>query len=354
MFKTAAILVSAICFALPAMAQEKEPPVPKNTIDCRQFKKTGSQEWIEVGTAVFDLGSIGDIHLSDQPVTPRAFKFGGIDLYPVLEQKCGAAANFNRGNSAQAKGEYGKAIAEYNEALRLDPKLVGATVQRVFALQRLVNQASSKTAAPEPVASEQTAAVPKPDLEQDKVVPAPAQTHTQANINELVSSAEKEIIKSGSESGSCGNRTSVYVADGLTGAENGRDLIEIVFDKQANDEEKHSEFVMRAFRDNKPEWSYRGKTGQKNDLMYLVFTPVNNKAKRSFGSYIFATAHSTTKKPVMLALNYIRPNRNGTGEPILYLSGLRTLFASKENRFKLEGKPPVGSLPEAFYFDRCE
>ena len=67
---------------MSAVAQDKEPALPKNTINCKQFKKTGPQEWIEVGTAVFDLGAINDINLTDQPVTPGYFKFGGIDLYP--------------------------------------------------------------------------------------------------------------------------------------------------------------------------------------------------------------------------------------------------------------------------------
>ena len=53
---------------------------------------------------------------------------------------------------------------------------------------------------------------------------------------------------------------------------------------------------------------------------------------------------------------FIKPNRDGTGEPILYLSGLQALFASKEaiRRLKIEGKTPAELLPEAFYFDRCE
>ena len=96
MFRQILIFVSAIGFWMPAVAQDKVSALPKNTLDCKQFKRTGPKEWIEVGTAVFDLGSIKDITLTDQPVTPGYFKFGGIDLYPVLEGKCGDPASNTR------------------------------------------------------------------------------------------------------------------------------------------------------------------------------------------------------------------------------------------------------------------
>src|SRR5580704_10109714 len=41
-----------------------------------------------------------------------------------------AGAFYDRGYVWQAKGEYDKAIADYNEAIRLDPKLVRAFVNR--------------------------------------------------------------------------------------------------------------------------------------------------------------------------------------------------------------------------------
>ena len=89
MFRQALIFISAVGFSMPAVAQDNVSALPKNTVDCKQFKRTGPKEWIEIGTAVFDLGGIKDINLTDQPVTPGYFKFGGIDLYPVLEGKCG-------------------------------------------------------------------------------------------------------------------------------------------------------------------------------------------------------------------------------------------------------------------------
>jgi hypothetical protein len=289
MLRTEAILIAAIGFALPASAQNREVQLAENTIDCRQFKKTGPQEWIEVGVAVFDLGRIKDIHLTDQPVTPGFFKFGGVDVYPVLEQKCGAAASFN---VAQTESASDNAVTDY-----------------------------------------------KPP---------------QATINALVPMPENEIVKSQSESTSCGDRKSVYVADGLTEAEGVRDLIEVVFNKNIDDAERSglaSDFIISGYKNNKIEWVYRGK--QVRDR--FTFTPVQVKRERTFLQSIFAPVRVRRQIPVILAIDYIKPNRNGTGDAILYVSGLRTLFASKEShRFKFEGKRPSEALPEAFYFDRCE
>jgi hypothetical protein len=363
MFKTTAIFISIIGFVIPAIAQEKEQRLPENTIDCRQFKKTGPQEWSEVGTPVFDLGAIKDINLTGQPVTPRYFKFGGIDLYTVIEQKCGAGAYFYRANAAQAKGDYESAIAEYNEGLRRDPNLAGAAIQRVFALQRLAKRPAPDMAAQAPVALEQAAAAPKKEPEQDKSAsatnqPAPQeqasdQPAPQEPVNKAVPTKENEIVFLGSAP--CGDRKSVYIADGLGDPEGGRGMIEIVYNNNLDDEGRtspQSEFVIREYRGDKLEWSYTGKNARGR----FMFTPVPIKQGQNFDGYMLTTqVHYTRPRPVVLTLNYVKPNRNGTGEPILYIAGLRTLF-SKENpyRFKFEGKRPLEYLPEAFYFDRCE
>lgn len=300
MFRTAAMFISVIGFAMPAIAQDKEPGLPENTIDCKQFKRTGPQEWIEAGTAVFDLGKIKDINLTNQPVTPRYFKFGGFDLYTVVEQKCGAAADSNPG---------------------------GATAQA-------------------PASSEQ-AAVPKPELKQDKSEPVSLQMPTQANMEAV---PVLEVVKRQSESTSCGDKKSIYVADGFAGAEVDGGLIEIVFNKEIT--ASHTDFIIREFRKNKFEWIYKGMKVQEN----FMFTPAHARQEKKFSPLIFTPVHFSREKPVVLTLNYVRPNRNGTGEAILFLSGLRALFASKENvhRYRFEGNLPSQPLPEAFYFDRCE
>ena len=309
MFGTAAMFISVIGFAIPAIAQDKEPRLPENTINCKQFKKTGAQEWTEVGTAVFDLGKINDINLTNQPVTPRYYKFDGVDLFDVVEQKCGAVAPSNQGNATASA----------------------------------------------PITLEQGAAGPKTELEPDKSASTFAQTPAQANISEVIPISENKIVKAQSESASCGERKSVYVADGLAGAEGVRASIQIAFNNKMNNYEKsstQSEFLITKHSINKVEWTYKGRLARGS----LIFDPVQFRQEKTLTRFTFTPVHLTRQKPVMLPLNYIKPNRDGTGEAILYLSGLRALFASKESvrRFKFEGNRPSELLPEAFYFDRCE
>ncbi len=373
MFRTAALLISFAGFVVPAIAQDKEARLPHNTIDCKQFKKTGPQEWIEVGTAVFDLGGIRDINITDQPVTPRYFKFGGYDLYTVVDQKCGAIANYYRGNAAQAKGDYHKAIVEYNEALRLNPGLESAAIQRVIALGRLTQQPASNTATDIPIKLGMDAIVPRTELEQEKreptpapaktpaptpaqaqtPAPAPAQMTTPAQIKEAVSALEGKSARKSSQDMSCADGKSVYAANALTEGNDVPARVEVVFKNNANDDDRngsHSEFVIREYRDNRLDWAYRGKQAEGR----LIFTPLAARQTTFLGRPIYTPVHFGRQRPVVLALSYIKPNRDGTGDAILYLSGLRSLFASGSHRFKFEGKRPSESLPEAYYFDRCE
>ncbi len=372
MFRTAAIFISVVGFVVPAIAQDKEQRLPQNTIDCKQFKKSGPQEWIEVGTAVFDLGGIRDINLTGQPVTPRYFKFGGFDLYTVVEQKCGASAYFYRGNAAQAKGDFHKAIVDYNEALRLDPRSESATIQRVIALGRLTKLPALNSATDEPEKLGLNAIAPKTELAQDKSAQAPtqaaapaptqtpapatpAQTATPAQIREAVSALEGKHLKNSTDVPCRRDGKSIYIADALPEGKGGGSRIEIVLNNNENDSERsgpNSEFLIREYKNNELEWAYRGKHAQER----FIFTPLSARQPRFLGRPIFTPVHLSRPRPVILATSYIKPNRDGTGEAILYVSGLRALFASKENasRFKFEGKRPSEPLPEAFYFNRCE
>jgi tetratricopeptide (TPR) repeat protein len=258
MIRPALIFIVATGFALPAAGQDKDARLPENTIDCKQFKKSGPQEWMEVETAIFDLGKIPDIHLTNQPVKPRSFKFGGIDLYPVLEAKCGAAAYFAQGkedrangnydaalanfdqaillnrNFAEAydsrgevhasKGDYTRAIADYNEALRLDLKLESAANHRTIAAEKLAQETGSEVpaepklnlagavAAPEkepaPGAEPKQPKEPEPKETQlaSATIPEPANGSGQASKDQNVSITKESDAssKSQAESRPCG------------------------------------------------------------------------------------------------------------------------------------------------------
>ncbi len=295
MFRQVLIFISAIGFSMPAVAQDKVLAVPKNTIDCKQFKRTGPKEWIEVGTAVFDLGEIKDITLTDQPVTPGYFKFGGIDLYPVLEGKCGDHASDPAPVQQPALMAAGPILKE-----ELDPSRDAAKTGQ------LPVQAGKDQGAPTSVSR-------KADLESER------------------------------ESGTCPSKKLVYAANGPGGIESDASVIELILESEHKEDLEtaaNSEFEIREYRNNQVGWTYKGKFLQKETSSRFDF-PLFQPRKR---------------KPARLEPHYIKPNRDGTGEPILYVAGLHKLSASKKNgrAAKIEGKRPPEVLPEVFYFDRCE
>ena len=295
MLRQALIFISAIGFSAPAIAQDKETTLPKNTIDCRQFKKTGSQQWVEVGTAVFDLGDITDINLTDQPITPGYFKFGGIELYAVLEAKCGAPAS--------------------NIAATPKATLVAGD------------------------------AAPKEELAPNRDAPEAAQIPEQTAQDGGAPTAENkdDNLKSQLENRPCPANRLVYAANGIGDVEGGASVIEIVFESKHKEDLEtavSSEFEIREYRNNQIDRTYKGKFLQ----------------KISSSRFDFPFLQSRMRRPVSLEPHYIKPNRDGTGEPILYVAGLHKLFASKKTgrASKSEGKRPTEVLPEVFYFDRCE
>ena len=295
MFRQVLIFISAIGFLMPAVAQDKVSALPKNTVDCKQFKRTGPKEWIEVGTAVFDLGEIKDINLTDQPVTPGYFKFGGIDLYPVLEGKCGDHASNTAPVPQPALMAAGPILKE-----ELDPSRDAATAGQ------LPVQPGKDQGAPTSVSR-------KADLESER------------------------------ESGSCPSKKLVYAANGPGGIESDASVIELIFESEHKEDLEtavNSEFEIREYRNNQVGWTYKGKFLQKETPSRFEF-PLFQPRKR---------------KPVLLEPHYIKPNRDGTGEPILYVAGLHKLSSSKKNRrtAKIEGQRTPEVLPEVFYFDRCE
>jgi hypothetical protein len=308
MLRQALIFISAIGFSAPAIAQDKETTLPKNTIDCRQFKKTGSQQWMEVGTAVFDLGDITDINLTDQPVTPGYFRFGGIELYPVLEAKCGVPAS----NIAAA------------------PQATSAAVGAAVAPQ---------------ATSVAGGGAPKEELAPSRDAPEAAQIPEQtAQVGGApIAENKDDNLKSQSESKPCPANRLVYAANGIGDVEGAASVIEIVFESKHKEDLEtavSSEFEIREYRNNQIERTYKGKFLQK----------VN------FSRFDFPFLQSRMRRPVSLEPHYIKPNRDGTGESILYVAGLHKLVISKKTGrpSKSEGKRPTEVLPEVFYFDRCE
>lgn len=89
MNKIIVIIAALACTVTAAFAQGPTQPIPPNTIDCKQFRKVG-QAWTEIGTAVFDVGNVKQTSLSDSSIMPHFMNVGGVDLYYILETKCGS------------------------------------------------------------------------------------------------------------------------------------------------------------------------------------------------------------------------------------------------------------------------
>ena len=155
--------------------------------------------------------------------------------------------------------------------------------------------------------------------------------------------SRKADLESERESGSCPSKKLVYAASGPGGIESDASVIELIFESEHKEDLEtavNSEFEIREYRNDLLGWTYKGKFLQK-------------EAPSRFGFFLFGPRR---RRHALLEPHYIKPNRDGTGEPILYVAGLHKLSASKKNgrAAKVEGKRPPEVLPEVFYFDRCE
>jgi hypothetical protein len=84
-------LVSMLYFLSPAIAQVSQPELPPNTLRCEGFKKTSDGTWYAEKSAPFDIGDTNEVTVERQVIGPGSHKIGGIDLYVLLERKCGGS-----------------------------------------------------------------------------------------------------------------------------------------------------------------------------------------------------------------------------------------------------------------------
>ena len=82
----------AVLMSQLALAQAARD-LPPNTIDCAAFQKTPNGNWYVGPRTTFDIGPVKAIGLSNYLVIPHDTNssFHGIDLYDILERKCGGA-----------------------------------------------------------------------------------------------------------------------------------------------------------------------------------------------------------------------------------------------------------------------
>jgi hypothetical protein len=75
----------------PAIAQVGQPELPLDTLSCEGFKKTADGTWYAENPSSFHIGDASKVTVEQQVIGPGSHKVGGIDLYALLERKCGGS-----------------------------------------------------------------------------------------------------------------------------------------------------------------------------------------------------------------------------------------------------------------------
>jgi hypothetical protein len=82
-----AVLISSFVLA------QADKELPPNTIDCAAFKKTPNGNWYVGPRTTFDVAPLKAIGLANYLVVPHDTNasFRGVDLFDILERKCGGS-----------------------------------------------------------------------------------------------------------------------------------------------------------------------------------------------------------------------------------------------------------------------
>jgi hypothetical protein len=67
----------------------EDSPLPPNTIACDAFMKKSDGTWFATRPVTFDVGNAKNLTLDGGAITPKSHSFGGVDLYVLLDAKCG-------------------------------------------------------------------------------------------------------------------------------------------------------------------------------------------------------------------------------------------------------------------------
>ncbi|MBV9567999.1 MAG: hypothetical protein JO172_07670 [Hyphomicrobiales bacterium] len=79
----------AVCLAWGLSARAEDAPLPPNTLPCDAFTKKSDGTWFATRPVTFDVGSAKNLNLDGGAITPKSQTLGGVDLYVLLDAKCG-------------------------------------------------------------------------------------------------------------------------------------------------------------------------------------------------------------------------------------------------------------------------
>jgi hypothetical protein len=83
----AGVIAASLARDLAAHAQDS--PLPPNTLPCDAFTKKSDGTWFATRPVTFDVGNAKNLNLDGGAITPKSQNFGGVDLYVLLDAKCG-------------------------------------------------------------------------------------------------------------------------------------------------------------------------------------------------------------------------------------------------------------------------
>jgi hypothetical protein len=83
----AGVLAASLTWASRSEAQDM--PLPPNTLPCDAFMKKSDGTWFATRPVTFDIGNVKNFNLDGGAITPKSQNLGGVDLYVLLDAKCG-------------------------------------------------------------------------------------------------------------------------------------------------------------------------------------------------------------------------------------------------------------------------
>jgi hypothetical protein len=84
------IAMSAVAVMLGVeAAAADDAPLPPNNLPCDAFVKKNDGMWIAKHSVPADVGNAKNLIISPGEISPMTAMVGGVDLYVLLEAKCG-------------------------------------------------------------------------------------------------------------------------------------------------------------------------------------------------------------------------------------------------------------------------
>ncbi|MBV8964168.1 MAG: hypothetical protein JOY67_11185 [Hyphomicrobiales bacterium] len=92
-FTEGCLLILAGMVAAPLVwgssVRAEDVPLPPNTLPCDAFTKKSDGTWFATRPVTFDVGNAKNLNLDGGAITPKSQTLGGVDLYVLLDAKCG-------------------------------------------------------------------------------------------------------------------------------------------------------------------------------------------------------------------------------------------------------------------------